>query len=158
MNAESCLPPPLYQKLKRKIITQFLKKHGRQKRPRSRSKHSQIRNSQQRQSCRSLPLNINDGTEEQDVESRIRISRGRVGGNVTGPVGRFKDSIGRKGVCNNEHSEDRNEFEKEMNPLDMNLSEMNLSETNPLKKKLLKKRSSLIQTEKHNECWTIAMK
>ncbi len=53
--------------------------------------------------------------------------------------------MGRDGVCKDEYSEDSDEFAKEMNP----------SETNLLK---MKKKSSLTQAEKQNECWKIAMK
>ncbi len=106
-------------------------------------------------------MNINDGTEEQDVESRIRISRGRVGGNVTGPVGQFKDSMSSDAVCKDEYSEDskgsEDEFEKEMNPSETNLLKMNPSEIN-LSVKLLKKKLSLTPAEKQNKYWKIAMK
>ncbi len=151
-DVESCLPPPLYQNMKREIVTEFLEKHGSQKRKkrknqkRPNTKYSQIQNSQQKQPCQNLPLNISDGAEDHVVESPTRISKNRVCSNVTGPVGRFKDSMGSDDGCKDEY----NEFAKEMI-----LSEIKSS--NPSMKPLNKK-SSLTLAERKNKSSEIAMK
>ncbi len=133
-DVESCLPPPSYQDMKCEIITNFLAEHGKQKRPRSRSKRGQIQNSQQKQSCQSLPSNTSDRAEEQVAESPTRIPKDRVRSKVTGPVGRFKDSKGSDGGYKDEYSEDNNEFAKEINPSETNSSMKQLKKMKQKKK------------------------
>ncbi len=141
-DAESWLPPLVYQKMKGKIITNFLANRGSQKQSRShsqkrkgrKSNNSQIRSSQQKQPSQSLSSNISDRAKEHVVESPTRISKDQICSNAMGPIGRFKDGTGSDAVGRDEHSEyseDSEDFEKEMNPSEMNLSKMNPCETNP---------------------------
>ncbi len=147
-DAESCLPPLVYQKMKGKIISDFLANHGSQKRPRSRSKCSKKRKSQQKQSSQDLPLNISNRAKEHTFKSLTRVTKDQVCSNTTRPVGRFKEGMGSDTVSRNEDSD---EFETEINPLNTNFSEMNPFETTP-PMKLLNKNSSLTSSERQNLC------
>ncbi len=182
LEVESCLPPLLDPNTKREIITDFLDKHdyhkrkkGKQKSPRSCSKRSKKQNSQQKPSSQSLPITViglrynGDRTEKQVTEpptnSSKNVSKDRVCSNATGPVGRFKNSLGSGVVSRDEYSEhnadseDSGEFQtcsEEMIPSETSLSNMNSSDTNPSVKLL--NNSSLTSTERKNLCWEIGMK
>ncbi len=155
-DTESCSPTPSYQKMSSEIISKFLTKHGKKKRPRSRSKCSKKRKSQQKQSSQGLPSNISDRAKEHAVESPTRITKDQVCSNTTRPVGRFKNGMGSDAVCRDEDSEDSEDSENEMNLLDMNFSEMNSFERNSSMKLL--NNPSLTSAERKNLCWEIGMK
>ncbi len=161
-DTELPLPPFMYQKMKGKIITEFLANRGSQKQSRSqkkkgrKSKNSQMQSSQQKQPCQSLPANISNRAKEQIAESPTNISKnvskGKVCSNTMRPVGRFKDDMSSDTVSrdeDSEHNKDSDDSEQEINSSE--------TETVESLTKLLDN-PSLTSAQRQNLCSKIAWK